>query len=651
MRAPGTAAWMRAATWACSRSIAAAACGRSASGLPSSSATSSTSPPRGEAGRPADAPASGSTRPAAARTNRPLRKPKAYVERRKPAATLCLASGCGGIGRRARFRSVWGRPRGGSSPLIRISFRSRAERGISSEARLRTGPAEEHGEPRRGTGWNEETAVPAAARGHRTAGRWLRAPRRLGLDGRSRDPRPQPGPTAGPASPPRAPPPAPTAGSRAASTAGLRPASASSSAGAGRAEAQAEAEAEDHAAHGQADAEEARSGAGAEAEVGGDRRQRALGGARRGHGRRLGLAGGAAGDRRRGAGAAGARGRIRAALGGAGADRDAARRQPADDRPGWAHDGPRVRVRRVAEGDVGRMRHRVLAAGLLSALLLPAAAGGKTPAPPETMITSGPAALTNVATAAFAFSSNDARARFACALDAGAFFDCTSPYTTTVGDGAHHFYVVAIAGGQTDPTPAVWAWTVDTTPPAPARPRATIRYGHLTISWGKLTTLGANIIALYRSTSEKQPASQEVYRGDAATYVDKHFRNGAFHRYRAITVDAAGNASAPADFEVGPDALLISPKDDARLRAPLHLRWRGALHATYYNAQLFRAGRKILSAWPRTPRMTVQKHWKFDGRPYTLKPGRYTWFVWPGFGALALGHYGQLLGHSTFSVR
>ena len=29
------------------------------------------------------------------------------------------ASGCGGIGRRAAFRSPWGQPRGGSSPLIR----------------------------------------------------------------------------------------------------------------------------------------------------------------------------------------------------------------------------------------------------------------------------------------------------------------------------------------------------------------------------------------------------------------------------------------------------------------------------------------------------------------------------------------------------
>src|SRR5438270_1978212 len=35
-------------------------------------------------------------------------------------AKLSPARGCGGIGRRARFRSVWGQPRGGSSPLIRI---------------------------------------------------------------------------------------------------------------------------------------------------------------------------------------------------------------------------------------------------------------------------------------------------------------------------------------------------------------------------------------------------------------------------------------------------------------------------------------------------------------------------------------------------
>src|SRR3954469_19485335 len=36
------------------------------------------------------------------------------------AIVVAAPRGCGGIGRRARFRSVWGKPRGGSSPLIRI---------------------------------------------------------------------------------------------------------------------------------------------------------------------------------------------------------------------------------------------------------------------------------------------------------------------------------------------------------------------------------------------------------------------------------------------------------------------------------------------------------------------------------------------------
>ena len=43
-----------------------------------------------------------------------------------------VARGCGGIGRRARFRSVWGKPRGGSSPLIRIGRKARKSEPFSS---------------------------------------------------------------------------------------------------------------------------------------------------------------------------------------------------------------------------------------------------------------------------------------------------------------------------------------------------------------------------------------------------------------------------------------------------------------------------------------------------------------------------------------
>src|SRR5438093_222363 len=53
--------------------------------------------------------------------------------RRSPGYTV-RPRGCGGIGRRARFRSVWGKPRGGSSPLIRIAPLSRTF--ASSSVRL-----------------------------------------------------------------------------------------------------------------------------------------------------------------------------------------------------------------------------------------------------------------------------------------------------------------------------------------------------------------------------------------------------------------------------------------------------------------------------------------------------------------------------------
>ena len=45
--------------------------------------------------------------------------------RRRARGYTVRPRGCGGIGRRARFRSVWASARGGSSPLIRIARRAR----------------------------------------------------------------------------------------------------------------------------------------------------------------------------------------------------------------------------------------------------------------------------------------------------------------------------------------------------------------------------------------------------------------------------------------------------------------------------------------------------------------------------------------------
>jgi len=72
-----------------------------------------------------------------------------------------------------------------------------------------------------------------------------------------------------------------------------------------------------------------------------------------------------------------------------------------------------------------------------------------------------------VTTAAFAFEADEAGASFACSLDGAELASCTSPQLYNgLAHGAHTFAVRATdSAGNTDPTPATRAWTVDTTPP------------------------------------------------------------------------------------------------------------------------------------------------------------------------------------------
>ncbi len=92
--------------------------------------------------------------------------------------------------------------------------------------------------------------------------------------------------------------------------------------------------------------------------------------------------------------------------------------------------------------------------------------------PPQTTITSGPAAgsTTNDSTPSFGFSSSEAGSTFQCKVDAAAFGACSGPgathTTAALADGTHTFQVRATdPSGNTDPTPASRTFTVDTTPP------------------------------------------------------------------------------------------------------------------------------------------------------------------------------------------
>ncbi len=85
---------------------------------------------------------------------------------------------------------------------------------------------------------------------------------------------------------------------------------------------------------------------------------------------------------------------------------------------------------------------------------------------PDTSITSKPANPANQTNCTFAFTSNESGSSFECRIDNGVYGACSSPKTYSLNDGSHVFDVRAIdVAGNSDPTPATYSWTIDTTVP------------------------------------------------------------------------------------------------------------------------------------------------------------------------------------------
>jgi hypothetical protein len=144
---------------------------------------------------------------------------------------------------------------------------------------------------------------------------------------------------------------------------------------------------------------------------------------------------------------------------------------------------------------------------------------------------------------------------------------------------------------------------------------------------------------------------QVVYTGSAESFLDRAVVNTLEYRYVVVSVDKDGLASAGVAATAQPrQTLLKAPKDGARLRKAPKLTWVANSEANYYNVQLFRGEKKILSIWPLKPALTLKNKWKYQGHTYKLSRGVYRWYVWPGFGARKAVDYGEMLGFSTFQI-
>jgi hypothetical protein len=143
-----------------------------------------------------------------------------------------------------------------------------------------------------------------------------------------------------------------------------------------------------------------------------------------------------------------------------------------------------------------------------------------------------------------------------------------------------------------------------------------------------------------------------VYSGKADFYKDNGIDNRTKYEYRVSAADEAANATAEVTADAMPLPPLYNPAAGARVKTPVVFEWLSVEKATYYNLQVWCGKRKVLTAWPKKPRLVVPRKGKFAGRAYTLpKVGTLCrWYVWPGFGRFADRRYGKLAGQSTFRL-
>jgi hypothetical protein len=155
-------------------------------------------------------------------------------------------------------------------------------------------------------------------------------------------------------------------------------------------------------------------------------------------------------------------------------------------------------------------------------------------------------------------------------------------------------------------------------------------------------------VAVTRTSAGGAPVT--VYRGGGSGFENTDLKDGVAYTYTVTAEDAAGNV-ATRSVQATPGARLLSPAANAHVISPPTLSWTAVPGATYYNVQLYRGDpNKLLSLWPVRASLQLHRTWRFDGRRYRLKPGRYKWYVWPGFGKRKAARYGRMVGSGTFIV-
>jgi hypothetical protein len=226
---------------------------------------------------------------------------------------------------------------------------------------------------------------------------------------------------------------------------------------------------------------------------------------------------------------------------------------------------------------------------------------------------------------------------------------CTSPTFGGPDGGAAFVFGTCMDNAGNVSSPFGYGLSYDANAPPLSDLEAAAGDRRVTVSWE--TSGDTKSVQVVRSPGLGSEQASVVFNGPGRKFHDDRVANGRRYVYEVNLTDAAGNAADETVASV-PHPHLVSP---ARLKAftpgkPPVLRWTPVRRATYYNVQLFRGGRKILSAWPTDASYRMKTRWRYLGKRRRLVPGRYRWVVWPGYGTRSKSNYGKRLGPKTFRV-
>lgn len=179
----------------------------------------------------------------------------------------------------------------------------------------------------------------------------------------------------------------------------------------------------------------------------------------------------------------------------------------------------------------------------------------------------------------------------------------------------------------------------DDTPPVLANVKATAGNRSATLTWQPSSdTVRAQVV---RAPGPRGTRSGIVFSGAGKRFRDPTLTNGVIYRYTVTTFDQAGNSTSASAAARPAVSKGMTPKRGTKVRRAPLLRWPAVRGASYYNVQVFHGKTKVVDAWPGHAHLKLHR----------LRPGRYRWYVWPGYGSRAAHRYGSFIGQSSFILR